>query len=63
MRAHRQALSLGDRGWKIMDAKAAAMNKLGGPWRQSALEVARAMTRKFGKDVHQVSPRSVAARV
>lgn len=37
-----------------MDAKAAAMNKLGGPWRQAALEVARTSTKKFGKEVHQV---------
>lgn len=38
-----------------MDAKAAAMHKLGGPWRQAALEVARTATKKFGKEVHQVS--------
>lgn len=33
------------------------MNKLGGPWRQAALEVARTATKKFGKEVHQVRTR------
>lgn len=49
-----QAISLGDRGWKVMDAKAATMNRMGGAWRQSAFEIASALCKKYGDKNHKV---------
>ncbi|BEI83691.1 hypothetical protein CcaverHIS002_0402950 [Cutaneotrichosporon cavernicola] len=43
-----RAVSLGDRSWKVLDAKAAAMNKMGGVWRTSAFEVASSLCKNHG---------------
>lgn len=56
--AHAQAISLGDRSWKVLDAKAAAMNKMGGAWRASAFEVASSLCKKYGDKSHRVGPHS-----
>ncbi|KAL1410626.1 hypothetical protein Q8F55_004643 [Vanrija albida] len=48
MSAFDRAISLGDRTWKVMDAKAATMNRMGGAWQQSAFELASTLCKKYG---------------
>lgn len=45
-----KAMSLGDRSLAVLDGKAAAMNKLGGTWRDSAYELAEKMCCSFERD-------------
>ncbi|GMK58963.1 hypothetical protein CspeluHIS016_0604050 [Cutaneotrichosporon spelunceum] len=48
-----RAVSLGDRSWKVLDAKAAAMNKMGGAWRTAAFETASSLCKKYGDKSHR----------
>ncbi|BEJ14636.1 hypothetical protein CspHIS471_0404030 [Cutaneotrichosporon sp. HIS471] len=48
-----RAISLGDRSWKVLDAKAAAMNKMGGAWRTSAFEIASSLCKRYGDKSHR----------